>query len=164
MTSPVRKTYSPHRAESAQTDNQPSETGARARAEFAAMRSVGDALENLDDETRARVLRWAAEFFGLKTVETLSVSVSMAETASPSPESVAADQFLDVSASELESFFEPEDPAVSESAPMSEQDTHQPVASMLHGFVADVQQLARDWQDAEPAPAQDGRPSAPPVH
>ena len=142
MPSPLWKTYSPHRTESAPADNRPtSETADRVGAELAAMRSVGEALEHVrDDETRARVLRWAAESFGLSTAPRVSPPAQPA--LSPSVAAVDVDPNLAVS--ELEWLFA-EKLTLPDPTPTSSSDPGQPVVSMIHGFVADFQKLARDW-------------------
>jgi hypothetical protein len=129
------------------------------RTELAAMRSVADTLEHLpDNEARARVLKWVAEFFDVKTAKP---GDSLPGAGAPPVQARSADPFLAVTA--LSSFFGPR-PQVDEldgadefepldwlnvepaaAAPASE--TGRGVESMVHSFVADFQKLARDWQE-----------------
>ena len=154
--------YSRHLIEGNPTEiRAQSETADHRQAELTAMRAISEALEPLkDDETRARVLTWASETFGLKA----AARPSAARASSPGPEALNGDRDLSLSESDLESFFVAREPASPEPVPAGPQDEAQPVVSMIHGFVADVQQLARDWQGAEtgPAPVAVTGPAGPP--
>ena len=117
------------------------------------MRAIADALEHLpNDEARARVLQWVAEFF-------VVAPVAPPRPAAKRGRARGTDPYLAVA--ELSSFFdadrEPmaappdaadafeamdEEPPAPDPAPQADQG----VVSMVHSFVADFQKLARDWQ------------------
>ena len=138
--------------------------------ELAAMRAISAAFEELDDnQARERVIRWAAEAFGI------SVATPAATQAPPPVRVLAAvvdstltvdglDEFfglpagrdahhdleqrrdtsLEISEADLQDGYAEPPPAAAPVAPA------QGVASLLHRFVADFQRLARDWKGAEP--------------
>jgi hypothetical protein len=141
--------------------------------ELAAMRAISAAFEELEDnQARERVVRWAAEAFGISLT-------SPAATQAPPPVRILAavvdstltvdglDEFfgvpagrgahhdleqrrdtsLEISEADLhDGYAEP--PAAA--APVAPVAPAQGVASLLHRFVADFQRLARDWKGAEP--------------
>jgi hypothetical protein len=122
------------------------------RTELAAMRSIAETLEGLpDNEARARVLRWAAEYFRVDQPERSSPPAPAAGL--PAPRHADSD----LAVAELSSYFEPRPEPVNaaeefgepepkpDTAPAKEPDRG--VLSMVHNFVAEFQKLARDWQE-----------------
>ena len=115
------------------------------RAELDSMRSVAEALEDLpDNEARARVLQWAAEFF--------DVTDAVASQALAPPANIPRSQAQfhkdpSLAVADLSSFFEDE-PVLEEPVVDGQvvDNANGGVASMLHRFVLDFQNLARDWQ------------------
>jgi hypothetical protein len=112
--------------------------------ELAAMQDIATALEQLDPATRTRVLHWIQERF--------QTDAAIAEAAAPvtPPTTVelrvvpssakATDEGLAIGA--LADFFEARGPKVQTE---SKEPGAQSVTGMLHEFVAEFQDLAREW-------------------
>lgn len=110
---------------------EPGTASDQVRVELMAMQKVGDALARLPDDTaRQRVLKWAREVF-------------QAEEEKPP---VPADPYEDLALGNAEEWFQPALPEGT-GASQDAADASQPVVSMIHGFVADFQKLARDWKE-----------------
>jgi hypothetical protein len=108
------------------------------------MRAVAEALEHLPDaESRARVLKWAAEFFKITDVATSDPATPAAAVPVRAPRT-SSDPGLSVK--ELSSFFEDEAPT-EEPQPQAPTDAKGGVTSMLKNLASDFQKLARDWKE-----------------
>ena len=131
-------------------------------AELSAMQQVALALAQLDEPTRLRVLHWTLERFQVDA----SAVARTSQPASPSSPSSAssldpnADEGLSVST--LEDFF-PTGPrriaAVTDAAGVPER---KGVSGMLSEFVAEFQDVVREWNAASDTQAdeQDQRASS----
>jgi hypothetical protein len=120
-------------------------------AELATMQVTALALGRLDPSARTRVLHWLRERFDGATEPAAAIAAAVAP-APPvlrvvPPPAGAADEFLSVDT--LRELFTPL-PAHAPAASAA------PIAVMLHEFVAEFQDLAREWDGASDAPA-DGR-------
>ena len=120
-------------------------------AELATMQGTALALGRLDPPARTRVLHWLQERFEGATEPAAAIAVP-ATPAPPvlrvvPPPTGAADEFLSVET--LRDLFTPL-PADAPAASAA------PIAVMLHEFVAQFQELAREWDGASDAQP-DGR-------
>ena len=124
-------------------------------AELATMQVTASALGRLDPSARARVLHWLQERFDGATGPAAAIAVPV--TPAPPvlrvvpPPADAADEFLSVET--LRDLFTPL-PADAPAASAA------PIAVMLHEFVAEFQDLAREWDGASDAQP-DGRRRVP---
>ena len=117
------------------------------QAELSVMQAVAVALAQLDDqETRARVLRWATERFcrivPLPVVSRQGPSAKADAPQLPSDSAPAPDDGLSVSA--LGELFGPDEPHREQS---------QSVNGVLCEFVADFQNIVHEWNAACGEPA-----------
>jgi hypothetical protein len=141
------------------------------RNELAAMRAIATALESLpDNRARSRVMRWAIDVLELFVTDARSVSEpdtaeNQVEEIAPPPSS---DPSLDVDG--IDELFDQAptararvDQSLQAAEPLSPQTrmreggSERPqkrsapdslnVTSMIHGFVTDFQDLARDWRE-----------------
>jgi hypothetical protein len=93
-----------------------------------------------DEQARLRVIRWAMErFFPAGVIEPARSSAPAAANASGS------DAMLEVDS--LNEFFV-RDTVDSDDDVCTEPAAHEPVESMVKGFVADFQRIAAAWQGA----------------
>ena len=124
--------------------------------ELATMQKIATALAQLDPAARARTLQWLGQRFDVDATPVPQAAAPSAPAiVSPLrivPAPVAAsDETLSVET--LGDLFDPheaEPPA--ETAPQS-------VTGMLSEFVAEFQQIAREWDDACSTPVEPARPT-----
>jgi hypothetical protein len=134
--------------------------------ELSTMHDVAAALGDLDPAARARVLHWLHERFHDEagpiqaTAATAPAPVTTLRAVSP-PVS-ASDELLSVET--LNELFESDAPAAPAEAataapqPVAEA-APQPITGMLREFVAEFQDIAREWDGACDAPADARRPT-----
>jgi hypothetical protein len=116
-------------------------------AELAAMQQIAAIVGGLDAATRARVLRWAAERYMAHAPAGVSAAHLPGDTPAEMPD--ASDETLSVSA--LDDFFDRRE------ATHPREQAAAPATGMLHEFVAEFQDMVREWNVAVGAPA-DVRP------
>jgi hypothetical protein len=122
---------------------------AHARVELAAMQGIADLLARLPDAAaRNRVLQWVEGVFHQAEPETFLAAAPPLHIVWPvaiQESKVAVQDDSDLSVGSMEDWFENDDtPPADDRFPQVAKT--QPVVSMIHGFVADFQKLARDWQ------------------
>ena len=127
------------------------QAAARAQSELAAMEGIADLLAGLPDAAaRTRVLQWVAVIF--RQDEAVSIPRLVAtphhvvRPAAFQESKVNAPEDGGLTVGDWDDWFDkdrtpPADDRLEEAA------GKQPVVSMIHGFVADFQKLARDWQE-----------------
>jgi hypothetical protein len=124
---------------------------ARARSELAAMEGISDLLARLPDAAaRSRVLHWVDAIFRQDTPAPAPMPaptpLHLARPAAFQQSTVDAADDCYLSVGDLDDWFEKDSVSPPDDrlpGPVS----NQPVVSMIHGFVADFQKLARDWQE-----------------
>ena len=132
---------------------------ARARSELAAMEGISDLLAELPDAAaRTRVLRWVDAIFRQDTPAPAPVaaptplhmvrSVVFQESTVDAPDdcSLTVGDLDYLSVGDLDDWFDKDSVSPPDDR-LPEPVSNQPVVSMIHGFVADFQKLARDWQE-----------------
>ncbi len=122
-------------------------------SELSTMQDMAIALSGLNPAARARVLHWLQERFqGNSTIDAWAPAPATFSPlrAVPAPVS-AADEQLTVGA--LEDLFSPH---VDQPAPLAATQT---VTGLLTEFVAEFQNIAREWDDACAAPVEPQRPA-----
>jgi hypothetical protein len=114
-------------------------------AELSAMQQVALALAQLDEPTRLRVLHWTLERF---QVDASAVARTL-QPASPSSSSSLdpqADEGLSVST--LDDLFPPDPCRVATLPPAAGEPERKGVSGMLNEFVAEFQDVVREWNAA----------------
>jgi hypothetical protein len=125
--------------------------------ELSAMHDIAAALGELDPPARARVLHWLQERLHdeagpMQTAATAPTPPATVPTLRAVPPPVSASDEL-LSVETLNELFESDGPAApAEAAP-------QPITGMLREFVAEFQDIAREWDGACDAPAAARRPT-----
>lgn len=127
------------------------QVAARARSELAAMEGIADLLTRLPDAAaRARVLHWVDAIF-VRTDEPAPLPMPavtplhVVRPAAFQQSRVDASEDGDLSVGGVDDWFEKDSTAPPDDR-LQEAVSTQPIGSMIHGFVADFQKLARDWQ------------------
>jgi hypothetical protein len=110
------------------------------------MHQIGVIVGGLDAATRARVLRWAVErFVATSLAAAEAVHGRAAEPVNTDPDMPAgSDETLSVAA--LEDFFDRREAA--KRPRERERATAAPTTGMLHEFVAEFQEMVREWNVA----------------
>jgi hypothetical protein len=120
-------------------------------AELSAMQDIATTLHRLDPPTRARVLRWIVERFQTDAAFIVNSASAISPTdgvqlrAMP-PAARETDDTLSVES--LTDLFDPEQPVTAkkpDAAPQS-------ITGMLKDLAAEVQDLAREWDQTETRP------------
>jgi hypothetical protein len=110
-------------------------------AELSAMQDIATRLHELDPTTRTRVLHWIQERFHGDALSPaaamLTPSLASVELRVVPPPAKVTDEALSVGT--LTDFFESRGPKIAKEPPA------QSVTGMLHEFVAEFQDLAREW-------------------
>ncbi|MGH9141417.1 MAG: hypothetical protein ACRD2I_09775 [Vicinamibacterales bacterium] len=121
-------------------------------AELSAMQDIATTLHRLDPSTRARVLRWMVERFQadaafiVNSASAISTVDGLELRGVPAP-ARTTDETLSVES--LTDFFDADQPA----APKKPADAApQSITGMLKDLVAEVQDLAREWDKTEDSP------------
>jgi hypothetical protein len=120
--------------------------------ELSTMQEIAVALSRLDPSARARVLRWVQDRFGLEGSSPIE-SEQQAPTRTTLhavPQPVLTDEALSVAA--IEDMFDAPSTAQTIEAPATS------VTGLLTEFVAEFQDIAREWDDACAAPVETTRP------
>jgi hypothetical protein len=121
------------------------------QAELAAMQQVALILGALDPAARVRVLQWAAQRVQDDSPQSLVVPATppkpLSAVSRVGPEPAVIDEALSVTT--LEELFRP----VAARTPAPAEPTSQPVIGLLHDFVVEFQNIARDWNVAVADPA-----------
>ena len=119
------------------------------------MQAMATTLNELEPAARARVFHWLQERFQVDSTPAAAqpraaAPVSLSPLSLVPPPVAAADERLAVGA--LEDFFSPRDV---QAAPP--QGAPQTVTGLLTEFVAEFQNMAREWDDACALPAEPSR-------
>lgn len=127
------------------------QTAARARSELAAMEGIADLLTRLPDAAaRARVLQWVDAIFRqdepAPSPMPAATPLHVVRPAAFQGLKVDAPEDCYLSVGGEEDWFE-KDSTPPPDDRLPEAVSTEPVVSMIHGFVADFQKLARDWQE-----------------
>ena len=122
--------------------------------ELSAMQQVATALAQLDEPTRLRVLHWAIDRFH---VDVSAASRALVRQTGPgslarSDTGAPADEGLSVST--LEDLFNPRAPDTHAAA--ASDTPRQAVSGLLTEFVAEFQNVVREWNAASEAPEDAG--------
>ena len=117
------------------------------------MQQIAGVLSALDEPTRVRVLHWAIQRFQADLPAALHASPLQAGPRLAGPSADApADEGLSVST--LEHFFNPREPGAH--AMPADGTPRQGVSGMLSEFVAEFQDVVREWNAASETPADAG--------
>ena len=120
-------------------------------AELSAMQAIATTLHRLDPPTRARVLRWIVERFQTDAAFIVNSASSISPTDGVQLRAMPAsgrepDDTLSVES--LTDLFDPEQPV----APKKPDAAPQSITGMLKDLAAEVQDLAREWDQTETRP------------
>ena len=117
------------------------------------MQQVAIVLSALDEPTRLRVLQWAIQRFDTEMPAAHRASPLQAGRRLAGPDADApADEGLSVST--LEDLFNPREPEAH--AVPADETPRQGVSGMLSEFVAEFQDVVREWNAASETPADAG--------
>ena len=114
--------------------------------ELTTMQAIAVAFDGLEPSTRTRVMRWLQERYlaeAAPVFPAIPVLATVTQLRAVPPRPIAQDEFLAVGA--LTELFKPRQPEIV-AAP-----AEQPVTTMLHEFVTEFQDLAREWDGATQA-------------
>jgi hypothetical protein len=121
------------------------------QAELSAMRDIALVLTELDETTRARVIKWASERFGRSPVVPAPAQTNAASD-NPAEATAPIDPADALSVDTLDDLFDDVAPKTPRPSPLTVDDAldgpGESVAGMVHEFVTEFQEIVRQWNGA----------------